>query len=117
MIIRHGVPGDAGVGNIAKELRFRRPVLIFHARQIIGRVPLLRQYHAGIAEVILFEEVILEGVSRRTRYKLLERPPRPPFFMGHELQGIYPAIGNGNAVMYQAAEYPGAFLASHSCTT
>jgi hypothetical protein len=33
------------------------------------------------------------------------------------LQGIYPAIGNGNAVMYQAAEYPGAFLASHSCTT
>jgi len=67
--------------------------------------------------MILFEEIILKRVSRCASCKFLKRPACPPFFMGHELQGIYPAIGNGNAVMYQAAEYPGAFLASHSCTT
>ena len=99
MIIRHGVPGDAGVGNIAKELCLRRPVLILHARQVVGRVALLRQCHPGIAEMILFEEIILKRVSRCASCKFLKRPACPSFFMGHELQRVYAAVGIGNGII------------------
>lgn len=78
--------------NIIKQGLFPAPVNRLHRRHILNRILLLRQHHPRVAQMVLFEEIILPAVSGTPSRIIVQCPASPAFLMTDKLQGVYSSV-------------------------